>query len=64
MKTGRTHESPFDSSLTVSASMASTPSRMDSSERDILPSWADGSRLRDMALCRSKSESFIWSARR
>ena len=43
-------------------SKASMPSRIDSRDRDMWPSWELGSRFRDMARWRSRSESLMWSA--
>ncbi len=45
-------------------SKASMPSRIESSDREMWPSCELGSRLREMALCRSRRDSFMWSARR
>jgi len=45
-------------------SKASMPSRIESSDRDMWPSWEFGSRLRLMARCRSSRDSLMWSARR
>ena len=59
-----TYGSPFASSLAASASVASMPSRNNSSEREMLPSCAEGSRLSEIALWRSRRESLMWSARR
>ena len=43
----------------------SMPSRKDSRERDIWASWDGlGSMEREMARCRSRRESLMWSARR
>jgi hypothetical protein len=47
-----------------SASRASRPSRRESSDRDMWPSWELGSRFKEMARWRSRRESLIWSARR
>lgn len=44
-----TYESPFASNRAASACVASMPSRIDSREREMLPSCAEGSRLREMA---------------
>lgn len=53
-----------ESSRAASCSAASMPSLMESSDREMLPSWVLGSRLRDMARCLSSKESLMWSARR
>ena len=45
-------------------SKASMPSRIESRDREMWPSWELGSRLREMARWRSSRESLIWSARR
>jgi hypothetical protein len=58
------NESPLCSSRTRSFVTPSKPSRMDSRDFDICPSWEFGSRFNDMARCRSRSESLIWSASR
>ena len=45
-------------------SKASMPSRIESRDREMWPSWELGSRFREIARWRSRSESFMWSARR
>ena len=45
-------------------SKVSMPSRKESREREMWLSWDEGSRSREMARCRSRSESLMWSERR
>lgn len=62
---GRTHAlSPASSRLSLWTAMFSRPARKDSREREMWPSWEFGSRFREMARCRSRRESLMWSARR
>lgn len=56
--------SSFSSRRAICISSDSIPSRRDSKERDISPSCELGSSLRDIALCRSRRDSFMWSASR
>jgi len=54
--------SPVFDNRVCSTSRVSMPSRNDSSERDMWPSWELGSMLREIALWRSRRESLMWSA--
>jgi hypothetical protein len=57
-------ESPPCSNRSRSFVTPSKPSRIDSRDLDICPSWEFGSRFKDIARCRSRRESLIWSASR
>ena len=59
----RTDESP-PSRKRASCSSASTPSRIESSDLDMCPSWEVGSRSSDIALWRSSRDNLMWSTRR
>ena len=48
----------------ICCSRLSIPSRIESSERDMVLSWELGSRFREIARWRSRRESLMWSARR
>ncbi len=54
--------SPVSENRVCSTSRVSMPSRIDSRERDMWPSWELGSMFREIALWRSRRESLIWSA--
>jgi hypothetical protein len=56
-----TYSSPVSSACDSRDSM---PDRNCSNDLDIWASWAFGERLSDMALCRSSSDSLMWSDRR
>lgn len=56
--------SPASSSRILSFLTFSTPSRNESSDLEMCPSCDVGSRLSDIARCRSSKDNFIWSARR
>ena len=49
----------YESSFPPDLSNASTPSRIWSNDLEMCPSWELGSRLREMARCRSSNESLI-----
>ena len=57
-------ESPACSNRARSFEMPSSPSRSESSDLEMCPSWELGSRFNEIARCRSKRESLIWSASR
>lgn len=50
--------------LDASSSIASIPSRIDSSDLDMFPSCVCESRFNVVALCRSRRDNLTWSARR
>lgn len=56
--------SPASSRLSLSTAMFSRPARKDSRDLDMCPSCEFGSRFREIARCRSRSDSLMWSARR
>lgn len=56
--------SPVSDNRILSWVTFSSPSRSDSSDREICPSCDVGSRFNDIARCRSNKESLMWSARR
>ena len=57
-------ESPASSSRVRSFVTPSRPSRKESRDLDMCPSWEFGSRFSEIARCRSRRESLTWSARR
>lgn len=59
-----TYGSPLSSKRVCCCSTASMPSRKDSRDLEMWPSWELGWRFRDIARCRSSSESLMWSAKR
>ena len=61
---GFPYGSEASAKLRYSASNFSRPSRIESRDREMWPSCVVGSRLREMARCRSRRESLMWSASR
>lgn len=56
--------SPASCNLILSSITLSSPSRKESSDREICPSCEVGSRFRDIARCLSSKDSLMWSANR